>query len=241
MGVKGGHEVDEAVTYAMNRTVSVLEGSKSGASLDEASSGLDSVVAEAMTTREDGRKRIESEMNDLRNGLMHSRESNEFQNQKLNDVHEMLNKIKKDLKVVPLTEEEKAYEGELENHVKKYMSRAGEFGSEEEKIGDDLSNLNEDARDAAKERTSQGESIEKIDQNLEKIETQIEKLRPDLREISLRRSGEGLTSSEDEFPDLSENDLVERGRPFAFLEEDEDTNDDGDEDTNDDGDEFKLD
>ena len=69
--------------------------------VDEASSGLDSVVAEAMTTREDGRKRIESEMNDLRNGLMNARESNEFQNQKLNNVHEMLNKIKNDLKVVP--------------------------------------------------------------------------------------------------------------------------------------------
>ena len=44
----------------------------------------------------------------------------------------------------------------------------------------------------------------------------------------LETFGEGLTFSEDEFPDLSENDLVERGRPFAFLEEDEDTNDDGD-------------
>ena len=75
---KGGHEVDEAVTYAMNRTVSVLEGSKSGASVDEASSGLDSVVAEAMTTREDGRKRIESEMNDLRNGLMHQESPTSF-------------------------------------------------------------------------------------------------------------------------------------------------------------------
>ena len=80
--VKGGHEVKDAVTYAMNRTVDVLEGSKSGASVDEASSGLDSIVAEAMTTREDGRKRIESEMNDLRNGLKDSRDSNDFQNEK---------------------------------------------------------------------------------------------------------------------------------------------------------------
>ena len=177
--VKGGHEVKDAVTYAMNRTVDVLEGSKSGASVDEASSGLDSIVAEAMTTREDGRKRIESEINDLRNGLKDSRDSNDFQNEKLNSVSEMLNKIKNDLKVVPLTEEEKAYQGELENHVKKYMSRKGEYGGEEEKIGDDLSDLRNEAVDAAKDRKSQGQSIEKIDKNLEKIETQIKKLRPD--------------------------------------------------------------
>jgi len=244
--VKGGHEVSEAVDYAVDRTVSVLEGSKSGASADEASSGLDSIVAQAMTTREDGMKRIHSEMESLQKGLKDSQDQNTYQNEKLSSVDDMLNSIRKDLKAEPLSSEEKAYAEELSDHVKKFMSRQGEFGSTEEKLGDELENMRKNAENALKERQNQNERLRGHDKELETIERKIEKLRPDLREISLRRSGEGLTfderSGDETVPELSPSDLIERGRPFlneaAFLEvterevEEEDLSD---------GDEFKID
>ena len=117
--------------------------------------------------------------------------------------------------------------------MKKYMSRAGEFGSEEEKVGDDLSTWFQ-MHEMQPRNERHRVRVLRNWMRIWKIGLDRAPIFTDLLETLGRR----IDLSEDEFPDLSENDLVERGRPFAFLEEDEDTNDDGDEDTNDDGDEF---